>query len=72
MTGFHTLYITVTDCDYPTGMKFTHMGYLVTLIILFSNFYIQSYVKGKKKSPSVVLPSENGSPVTSQTDKKHN
>ncbi|XP_042370085.1 elongation of very long chain fatty acids protein 4-like, partial [Plectropomus leopardus] len=38
-----------TECDYPDSMNLVVFSYCVTLIILFSNFYYQSYLKKKKQ-----------------------
>lgn len=39
----------LTDCDFPDSMNALVLGYCITLIILFSNFYFQSYLKKKQK-----------------------
>ena len=48
----HTIiFMCLTNCDYPSGMKTVHVTYMLSLTVLFSNFYMQSYLKkGKKKS----------------------
>ncbi|KAG5276032.1 hypothetical protein AALO_G00127160 [Alosa alosa] len=46
----HTTYNLYADCDFPDAMNIvgiTH--YLLSLIVLFSNFYYQSYVTRKSK-----------------------
>lgn len=63
VTGAHTCYIFVTKCDYPEGLKLVHIIYMLTLIVLFSNFYMKSYTKKPSSQPS----SEVGGAV----DKKH-
>ncbi|KAG7235706.1 hypothetical protein INR49_002336 [Caranx melampygus] len=45
----HTGYNLFTECDFPDSMNMVVFGYCVTLIILFSNFYYQSYVSKKKQ-----------------------
>lgn len=45
----HTGYNLFTECDFPDAMNMFVFGYCVTLIILFSNFYYQSYLKKKKE-----------------------
>lgn len=46
----HTGYNLFSDCDFPDGMNLLVFGYCITLIILFSNFYVQSYLKKKKET----------------------
>ncbi|XP_012720286.2 ELOVL fatty acid elongase 8b [Fundulus heteroclitus] len=45
----HTGYNLFTECDFPDSMNVVVFGYCVTLIILFSNFYYQSYLHKKKQ-----------------------
>ncbi|KAG7283614.1 hypothetical protein CRUP_020387 [Coryphaenoides rupestris] len=45
----HTGYNLFTECDFPDSMNIVVFGYCVSLIILFSNFYYQSYVSKKAK-----------------------
>nr|WAH70730.1 ELOVL fatty acid elongase 8b [Eleutheronema tetradactylum] len=45
----HTGYNLFTECDFPDAMNIVVFGYCVTLIILFSNFYYQSYLNKKKQ-----------------------
>lgn len=45
----HTGYNLFTECDFPDSMNMFVFGYCVTLVILFSNFYYQSYLSKKKK-----------------------
>ena len=48
----HTIiFLCLTDCDYPSGMKYVHITYMMTLTLLFSNFYVQSYLKKGEKNP---------------------
>jgi len=44
----HTGYNLYAECDFPDAMNAMVCTYLVTLIILFSNFYYQSYRKRKQ------------------------
>ncbi|XP_061097910.1 ELOVL fatty acid elongase 8a [Conger conger] len=46
----HAFYNLFAECDYPDRMNALICAYLVSLIVLFSNFYIQSYLSTKKKS----------------------
>ncbi|KAJ8274718.1 hypothetical protein COCON_G00093430 [Conger conger] len=42
----HSLYI---DCDFPQWMHWALIGYAVTFIILFANFYYQTYRRHPRK-----------------------
>ena len=42
----HSLYI---DCNFPKWMHYTLLAYATSFIILFTNFYIHAYVKGKRR-----------------------
>ena len=41
--------MTVADCSYPRWLLWTFIGYDISLIILFGNFYVQQYVKKNTK-----------------------
>ncbi|KTG04426.1 hypothetical protein cypCar_00008664 [Cyprinus carpio] len=45
----HTGYNLFTECDFPDSMNAVVFAYCVSLIILFSNFYYQSYITRKSK-----------------------
>lgn len=45
----HTSYNLFAECNYPDSMNAVVCGYSVSLIILFSNFYYQSYLNKKKQ-----------------------
>ncbi|XP_068447532.1 very long chain fatty acid elongase 4-like [Clinocottus analis] len=45
----HSGYNLFTECDFPDAMNAAVFGYCVTLIVLFSNFYYQSYLNKKKQ-----------------------
>ncbi|PWA21017.1 hypothetical protein CCH79_00007248, partial [Gambusia affinis] len=45
----HTGYNLITECDFPDSMNIVVFGYVLTLIILFSNFYYQRYTLKKKQ-----------------------
>lgn len=46
----HTGYNLFTECHFPDSMNVVVFGYCVSLIVLFSNFYYQSYLSKKAKS----------------------
>lgn len=39
----------LTECDFPKSMNLLVFCYCITLVILFGNFYYQSYVNKKKQ-----------------------
>ncbi|XP_039591613.1 ELOVL fatty acid elongase 8b [Polypterus senegalus] len=45
----HTFYNLFSDCDYPDGFNLVVCLYIVSLILLFSNFYYRSYVRHNRK-----------------------
>nr|WPC85589.1 elongation of very long chain fatty acids protein 2/5 [Hediste diversicolor] len=45
VTFTHTSYVILTPCDFPFWGKGILAGYMVIMFTLFSNFYIQSYIK---------------------------
>ncbi|XP_026201223.1 ELOVL fatty acid elongase 8b [Anabas testudineus] len=45
----HTGYNLFAECDFPDSMNMLVFSYCITLIILFSNFYYQSYLNTKKQ-----------------------
>ena len=40
------------DCNFPSWMIKTNIGYQISFIVLFGNFYVQSYMKKKPKKSS--------------------
>ncbi|XP_039452962.1 elongation of very long chain fatty acids protein 4-like [Culex pipiens pallens] len=57
----------VTGCEFPLWMHYTLIGYMISFIVLFGNFYAQAYIKGHKikqfeiNSNSLDLKSKNKS-----------
>ncbi|XP_056321120.1 ELOVL fatty acid elongase 8a [Danio aesculapii] len=45
----HTAFNLYADCDFPDSMNMVVLGYALSLIALFSNFYYQSYLSKKTK-----------------------
>ncbi|XP_067309138.1 ELOVL fatty acid elongase 8a [Pseudorasbora parva] len=45
----HTAFNLYADCDFPDSMNLVVLGYALSLIALFSNFYYQSYLSKKTK-----------------------
>lgn len=56
------------ECEFPLWMQYALIGYAFSLIILFLNFYIQAYIKGKRLTPSQTA--QHGSSQTAQDGKK--
>ncbi|XP_035279740.1 ELOVL fatty acid elongase 8a [Anguilla anguilla] len=45
----HTTYNLIAECDFPDAMNAVVCTYLLSLIVLFSNFYYRSYLTKKEK-----------------------
>ncbi|XP_023122854.1 elongation of very long chain fatty acids protein 5 isoform X3 [Amphiprion ocellaris] len=58
LTMSQTICAVVWPCGFPMGWLYFQISYMVTLIILFTNFYIQTY---KKHSGSLKKELQNGS-----------
>jgi len=57
-------YLIATDCKtFPPNITKAYLYYIVTLLVLFAQFYVASYV-GKKKTPS----SKNAGSIKQDTD----
>ncbi|EAA07022.4 AGAP010695-PA, partial [Anopheles gambiae str. PEST] len=37
----------ITGCEFPLWMHYTLIGYMISFILLFGNFYAQAYMQGK-------------------------
>nr|ANN11902.1 polyunsaturated fatty acid elongase Elovl5 [Siganus guttatus] len=61
LTMFQTYCAVLWPCGFPIGWLYFQISYMVTLVILFSNFYIQTY---KKRSSSRKTDLQNGSPLS--------
>lgn len=44
----HAIYIIKIDCPFPQWMQWGMLIYMASLIVLFMNFYIQAYVRGRR------------------------
>ncbi|XP_055077331.1 elongation of very long chain fatty acids protein 4-like [Periophthalmus magnuspinnatus] len=49
----HTTCNLTAECDYPNSVNIAGMVYVITLVILFSNFYYQNYLSKKMSKHSV-------------------
>lgn len=54
---YHTVQTYTSGCDFPLWGQIMLTGYMISLLILFGNFYIQSYII-KKPAPTKKLESE--------------
>lgn len=59
ITFLHTSYVILMPCDFPFWGKGVLSGYMVIMFTLFSNFYIQSYLK-KGSARKEMASKENG------------
>uniref|UniRef100_A0A182ILG8 Elongation of very long chain fatty acids protein n=1 Tax=Anopheles atroparvus TaxID=41427 RepID=A0A182ILG8_ANOAO len=37
----------ITKCEFPLWMLYTQIGYMLSFIVLFGNFYVHAYLKGR-------------------------
>ncbi|KAK1905121.1 Elongation of very long chain fatty acids protein 5 [Dissostichus eleginoides] len=58
LTMSQTMCAVIWPCGFPKGWLYFQISYMVVLIVLFSNFYIQTY---KKHSGSLKKEHQNGS-----------
>ncbi|KAL7383515.1 hypothetical protein ABVT39_012157 [Epinephelus coioides] len=61
LTMSQTMCAVIWPCGFPKGWLYFQISYMVTLIFLFSNFYVQTY---KKHSGSLKKEHQNGSPAS--------
>ena len=60
----YSLYV---DCNFPKWMHYIGLSYLMSLVILFSNFYIQAYIKGKRLGGTVTKENKSEHLATNGT-----
>ncbi|KAJ8306553.1 hypothetical protein KUTeg_017098 [Tegillarca granosa] len=48
LTLFHTVQTYMSGCDFPVWGQFMLTAYMIILLVLFSNFYLQTYIKNKQ------------------------
>ena len=46
----HTSVNMTQDCDFPWGFNYSVVAYCVSLVLLFANFFLHSYVFKKRSS----------------------
>lgn len=56
----HTSYSIYLNCGYPLGYNIGFLSYMISHIVLFSNFYYQAYINKSHHS----APLKNGSAKT--------
>ena len=44
ITFSHSFYTYVSGCDFPLWGQYLLMGYMIIMLILFGNFYMQQYI----------------------------
>lgn len=57
---YHTVQTYTSGCDFPLWGQIMLTSYMVVLIILFGNFYIQSYIRRKPAGQKKTDSSSNG------------
>lgn len=50
MTLSHTLYSIYVGCDFPQWGQFLLAGYMILMLVLFTNFYIHAYIIGRRRA----------------------
>nr|AGW22128.1 elongase of very long-chain fatty acids-like protein [Mimachlamys nobilis] len=45
---YHTLQTTYTGCDYPMWGQYLLTGYMISMLVLFGNFYLNAYIKRRR------------------------
>ena len=51
------------DCDFPWGFNYSVVAYCVTLVLLFANFFVQSYIfkkRSRKDTPDFLNGASDG------------
>jgi hypothetical protein len=49
ITLSHTLYSIYADCDFPRWGQYLLAGYMILMLVLFTNFYIHAYIISQRK-----------------------
>lgn len=71
---FHSTYTIIAGVHFPAWGKYLLVGYTITLMILFGNFYVQTYKKNKHQSKAgkQSKPSSPGNNNQSLHNRVHN
>nr|WPT09941.1 elongation of very long chain fatty acids 2/5 protein [Namalycastis rhodochorde] len=59
ITLTQTMYVILVPCDFPFWGKGLLAGYMVVMFTLFSNFYIQTYMKSRSRAKQAKLTNGN-------------
>lgn len=62
----HSAITVVSDCQYPHWTQYVQIVFMITLLILFGNFYIKSYFKSKTSRRSTIAGSTKEDKSTSR------
>lgn len=57
---FHTIQTTITGCDFPLWSHILLSSYMISMMVLFGNFYIQAYIKKSRASHKKTDQIQNG------------
>lgn len=72
ITFWHSAQTYFSGCDFPLWGQYLLMGYMIIMLILFGNFYFQSYIKTKKQRlHSKKTDSQNGQTSNGTTNGIH-
>ncbi|XP_048759080.2 elongation of very long chain fatty acids protein 2-like isoform X2 [Ostrea edulis] len=57
---FHTIQTTFTGCDFPLWSHILLSSYMISMMVLFGNFYVQAYIKKSRASHKKTDQIQNG------------
>lgn len=57
---FHTIQTTFTGCDFPLWSHILLSSYMISMMVLFGNFYLQTYIKNKRAGYKKTDQAQNG------------
>lgn len=57
---FHTIQTTFTGCDFPLWSHVLLSSYMISMMVLFGNFYLQTYIKNKRAGYKKTDLAQNG------------
>ncbi|KAK3090784.1 hypothetical protein FSP39_014607 [Pinctada imbricata] len=65
---YHTLQTGFTGCDFPMWSQILLTSYMLLLIVLFGNFYVQAYIKKKREYNRKLESSEKNGYISNGTN----